>query len=78
MTIRTTISLDEELYAKLKQFTKPRGINQFVNEAVREKCQQVERETIENLMKAGYLATKSDRASLNEDWQTVDGEGWPE
>lgn len=78
MAIRTTISLDEELYAKLKQFTKPRGINQFVNEVLREKFQRVEQEKIENLMKAGYLATKSDRASLNEDWQTVDGEGWPE
>lgn len=76
--MRTTITLDEELHTKLKQLTTPRGINRFINEALRDKIQRLEQERVEALMKEGYLATKSDRSALNEDWQTIDVEGWPE
>ena len=78
MATRTTISLDDALYAKLKHVIKSRGMNQFVNEALWEKIQRIEQEHVENRMKVGYLATKSERVRLNEDWQTVDVQGWPE
>lgn len=78
MSIRTTIHLDEELYVKLKRFIAPRGMSQFVNEILWEKIQQLENPDIETAMKEGYLAIKEDRAILNQEWQTVDVEGWPE
>ncbi|MBC8233303.1 hypothetical protein H8E77_27465 [bacterium] len=38
MSMRTTIHLDEELYVKLKQLIPPRGMSQFINEILWEKC----------------------------------------
>ena len=69
--VRTTITLEEGLYRKLKQLTGSRGMNQFVNEVLQEKVQQLETTKIDSLMKEGYLATQVDRAQLNEDWQAV-------
>lgn len=77
MATRTTITLDDQLHARLKQLTGPRGMSRFINETLAEKIQRVEHEKIEALMKAGYLATKSDRAELNADWGAVDIEEWP-
>jgi hypothetical protein len=34
-----------------------------------------ERERIEAVMREGYLETLDDRRALNQDWETVDGEG---
>ncbi len=39
---------------------------------------QLEKRDIETAMKEGYLTTKKDRAILNQEWQVVDTEGWPE
>lgn len=78
MSIRTTIHLDEELYVKLKQLIAPRGMSQFINEILWEKIQQLEKRDIEAAMKEGYLTAKKDRAILNQEWQVVDIEGWPE
>jgi metal-responsive CopG/Arc/MetJ family transcriptional regulator len=78
MTVRTTITLEEGLYVRLKELTSPRGMNRFINNALREKVHQLEQKNIETLMKEGYLAMKADRAELSADWQAVDTEGWPE
>ena len=78
MSIHTIIDLDEELYFKLKQLIAPCGMSQFINETLWEKIQQLEKRDIETAMKEGYLATKKDRATLNQEWQSVDTEGWPE
>lgn len=76
--MRTTITLEDKLYLKLKQLAKPRRMNQFISEALWEKIQRLEQEKVESLMKEGYLATKSQRAKFNEDWEVVNVEGWPE
>jgi len=78
MSIRTTVHLDEELYAKLKQLIAPRGMSKFINEALWEKIQQLGKRDIGTAMKEGYLAAKRERATLNQEWQSVDIEGWPE
>ena len=36
-----------------------------------------EQAEIEAQMREGYLATRTDRSLLNEEWQAIDGEGWP-
>ena len=78
MAMRTTVSLDERLHAKIKALTGTRGMNQFVNDALWEKIRRIDQEKLEAEMKAGYLATRADRVKLNEDWQTTNLEGWPE
>ena len=76
--MRTTIYLDEELRAKLERLVPPRGLSRFVNEAVAEKVRAMEMRRVQEDMAEGYLATRNDRDTLNEDWSSVDIEGWPE
>ena len=77
MSVRTTIYLDEELIARARRFVPPRGLSQLLNELLTERLAQLEREEIEAQMREGYLAVRDERQGLNEDWQTIDGEGWP-
>lgn len=76
--MRTTVYLDDELNARLREFVPGRGLNRFINEAVAEKVSSLEKERIRQAMREGYLATAADRAELNKDWEVVDVEGWPE
>ena len=78
MAVRTTIHLDEELLARLRRIVPQRGLSQFINATLAEKVAALERQQVELAMREGYLATRRDRAALNEDWQVVDTEGWPE
>jgi len=78
MAVRTTIQIDDELMARVRQIVPPRGFNQFVNEALAARTEAIERERLEHEMAEGYLATRENREELNRDWQVVDGEGWPE
>jgi hypothetical protein len=78
MTIRTTVHLDEQLLARLRRAVPPRRLSRFINETLTEKIELIERQQIEAAMKEGYLATRQDRATVDEDWQVVDTEGWPE
>jgi hypothetical protein len=78
MAVRTTIHLDEALLARVRKFVPERGLSRFINQALDEKASALERQQIEAAMKEGYIATRADRAALNEDWGVVDVEGWPE
>ena len=78
MSVRTTVQIDDELMARVRQIVPPRGFNQFVNEALAARTEAIERERLEQEMAEGYLATREDREELNRDWEVVDGEGWPE
>ena len=78
MAVRTTVHLDEDLVRRVRRFVPERGLNRFVNQALEEKAAALEREQLEEAHKEGYLATRNDRAELNQDWSAVDGERWPE
>jgi len=53
-------------------------MNRFINDAVAEKVEAIERQRIEDEMREGYLATNDDRDQLAADWEVVDLENWPE
>lgn len=76
--MRTTINLDEELNTRLRRIVPGRRLNRFINEAVAAKLEELERRQIEQEMKEGYLATQVERNELNQDWEALDIEGWPE
>ena len=78
MPVRTTISLEESLAARVQQLIAPRWLNRFINEAVAEKVTAIERQRIEEELREGYLATNEDRDQLAADWEVVDLENWPE
>jgi hypothetical protein len=77
MPVRTTVHLEDEVFARVRQIVPPRGLSRFINETLAEKLDELERERIEQAMKEGYLATREDRAELNADWGIMDTEGWP-
>ena len=78
MATRTTLYLDDALVSRLGRFVPERGLSRFVNDLLSERLAQLEREELESQMREGYIATRQDRRELNEDWQVLDGEGWPE
>jgi metal-responsive CopG/Arc/MetJ family transcriptional regulator len=78
LTTRTTIYLDEELLARARRFVPSRGLSQLLNDLLEERITQYEKREIEEQMREGYIAARQDRQHLNDDWQVVDVEGWPE
>jgi hypothetical protein len=78
MGIRTTVQIDDRLMERVRKIVPPRGLNQFVNEALAARADAIEREAIERDMMEGYIATREDRLELNRDWERLDGEGWPD
>ncbi len=77
MPVRTTVHLDENLVERVRRFVPPRRLNRFINAALSEKVEALERDEIERAMREGYLATRQDRAEINADWETLDTDGWP-
>ena len=77
MSTRTTIYLDEALLTRARRFVPSRGLSQFINDLLSERLDELERAEVEAQMRDGYLAVRQERHTLNEDWQSVDGEGWP-
>ncbi|HWQ13814.1 MAG TPA: type II toxin-antitoxin system CcdA family antitoxin [Roseiflexaceae bacterium] len=77
MTVRTTVYLDEELVERARRFVPPRGLSQLLNDLLAQRIAELERAELEAQMREGYIATREDRQALNDDWQAVDGEGWP-
>ena len=74
---RTTIYLDETVLVRIRRFIPARDLSQIVNELLLERIAQLEQAEIEAQMREGYLATRQKRQDLNQEWQVVDGEGWP-
>jgi len=77
MPVRTTIYLEEALVARARRFVPGRGLSQLINELLAERVAQLEQAEIEAAMREGYIATRENRQALSEDWQAIDGEGWP-
>jgi hypothetical protein len=78
VTVRTTIHLEDELFARVRQVVPPRGMSRFINQTIAEKLDALERQQVEEAMKEGYVASREDRAALSEDWGVLDTEQWPE
>ena len=78
MTLRTTVYLDEQIIERIRRFIPQRGLSQVINDLLQQKIAELEKAEIEAQMAEGYLASRQDRAELNADWQSIDGEGWNE
>jgi Arc/MetJ family transcription regulator len=75
MTVRLNITIEDDLYARLKAELPPRKISAFINEAVRARLRPDTR-----TLDAAYKAAKLERshAEVAEDWRHLEVEGWPE
>ena len=72
---RLNITMDDDLYERLKVELPPRGISGFINAAVRARLRP-DRATLD----AAYHAANREawRQDLAEDWAPTEREGWPE
>ncbi len=77
MAARTPIYVDEALLARIRRYVPARGFSQLVNELLTAHIHHLEQAELEARMREGYQATRGERQELNQDWQALDGEGWP-
>lgn len=75
MAIRLNITMDEDLYRRLKKELPPKGISSFINKAVRARIHP-DRRTLD----AAYRAASKERwrRGLVQEWRPTETQGWPE
>ena len=75
MPVRLNITMDEDLYRRLKKELPARGISAFVGEAVKDKLRPGRR-----ALDAAYKAASRERwrIELAKEWATTEGEAWPD
>jgi hypothetical protein len=75
MTVRLNITMDEDLYRRLKKELPSKGISSFINEAVRARLFP-DRRTLD----AAYEAASKEpwRSAVAEEWEVTEVEDWPE
>src|SRR5262249_22626447 len=75
MAVRLNITMEEDLYKRLKTELPPKRLSAFINDAVRARLRPDKA-----ALDAGYKAARKDRArqALATEWQHTETEGWPE
>jgi hypothetical protein len=75
MPVRLNITMEEDLYKRLKNELPPKGISAFINKAVRARLRP-DRRTLD----AAYRAASRERwrRHVAEDWRHTETEGWPQ
>ena len=74
MSVRLNITMDDDVYARLKKEVPPKKLSAFIAEAVRAKLHP----DAKVLNTAHQAASKERwRTSLDADWKHIDNEGWP-
>ena len=74
MSVRLNITIDDDVYARLKKEVPSKKLSAFISSAVRSKLHPGE-----NALNAAYIAASKEkwRKRLNDDWKRTDGEEWP-
>lgn len=75
MSIRLNITMDEDLYHRLKKELPPKGISSFISEAVRARIHP-DRRTLDRAYRAA--SKEKWRRKMEQDWKRTETEGWPE
>jgi Arc/MetJ family transcription regulator len=74
MTVRLNITIDEDLYRRLKKELPAKGISSFIEAAVRARLFP-DRATLDS----AYKAARKERwrRAMASDWKATEIEGWP-
>ena len=74
MSVRLNITMDDDVYARLKKEVPSKKLSAFISRAVRAKLHPDAK-----ALDAAYQAASKERwrASLEEEWKDIDDEGWP-
>jgi hypothetical protein len=74
MSVRLNITMDDDVYARLKKEVPAKKLSSFISAAVRAKLHPDSR----TLNEAYRMARKERwRKEFQEDWKHTDDEGWP-
>ncbi len=75
MAIRLNITMDDDIYARLKKEVPPKKLSAFISSAVRAKLHPDTKS-----LDAAYRAARKEswRNKLEDDWKSTEDEGWPE
>jgi len=75
MSVRLNITMDEDLYRRLKKELPAKGISSFINKAVRARIRP-DRRTLDAAYRAA--SRESWRRRMQREWRSTETEGWPE
>lgn len=75
MVVRLNITMDEDLYRRLKKELPRRGISSFISEAVRARIHP-DRRTLDDAYKAA--GREGWRRGVAQEWRSTETDGWPE
>ena len=73
--MRLNITMDEDLYRRLKKELPAKGISSFINHAVRARIHP-DRRTLDNAYRAA--SRERWRRQVAQEWKSTETEGWPE
>ena len=74
MSVRLNITMDDDVYARLKKEVPPKKLSAFIAAAVRAKLHP-DAGTLNDAYRAAQMERW--RKDLQEDWQHIDNDGWP-
>lgn len=74
MPVRLNITMDDDVYERLKKHVSPKKLSAFITTAVREKLHPGTKD-----LDAAYRAASKEgwRKPLSDDWKDTDVESWP-
>ena len=74
MPVRLNITMDDDVYERLKKDVPSKKLSAFITSAVREKLRPDTK-----VLNAAYRAASKEqwRKQLSDDWKDTDAEGWP-
>jgi hypothetical protein len=75
MPVRLNITMDEDIYRRLKRELPPKKISAFIEDAVRARLYPDQ-----TILDAAYEAARREawRAGLSSEWAVTETESWPE
>jgi hypothetical protein len=74
MSVRLNITMDEEVYLRLKKQVPPKKLSTFINDAVRMKLHP-DKQTLDRAYRAA--SKEAWRQDFSKDWDEIETEGWP-
>ena len=75
MPVRLNITMDADLYRRLKRDVPPKGMSAFISQAVRARIYP-DRKALDDAYKAA--SKEAWRRQVAGDWERTETDGWPE
>ena len=75
-SLRVNFTIPEDVAFMLKAHVRKRRRSAFVAAAIRDRLYQLEQERLRETLIEGYLARRSEDASIGAEWETASLEDW--